>query len=141
MRNRAAVALTATVTAGVLAAHANAAQIEVTAVAQHTNVARLPPKGRGGDATSSRWIIRDRYGANIGDFLTDCRWITLDLRLCVGQLSLPLGAIVVMGASRTPFIGQLAVVGGTGRYAGAQGTLTFNGVGAGRYVLSTQFKQ
>lgn len=140
MRNRAAVALIATVTAaGVIAAHANAAEIEVTAVTQHTNVAKLPPAGRGGDAVSSRWIVRDRHGATIGDMLTDCRWVTVNLRLCVGQLSLPLGAIAVIGASRTRFIGQLAVVGGTGRYVGANGALLFHEIGAGRYVLSVTY--
>lgn len=139
MTEWAAVALAATLATGVIAAHASAAQIEVTAAAQHTNIARLPPPGRAGDAVSSRWIVRDRHGSTIGDMLTDCRWVTSGLRLCVGQLSLPLGAIAVVGASRTRFIGQLAVVGGTGRYVGANGALLFHEIGAGRYVLSVTY--
>lgn len=117
-----------------------AAQIEVTARAQRTTVAVLPPHGREGDAESSHWIVRDRYGKAIGDMLIDCRWVTSGLRLCVGQLSLPLGAIAVLGASRTRFLGQLAVVGGTGRYVGADGTLLFKATGTGRYVLSINYQ-
>lgn len=129
-----------TVAALVLAAGAQAAQIEVTARVQHTAVAALPPIGRAGDAESSHWVVRDRYGKAIGDMLIDCRWVTSGLRLCVGQLSLPLGAIAVLGASRTRFLGQLSVVGGTGRYVGADGTLLFKQTGTGRYVLSINYQ-
>lgn len=115
--------------------------IEVAARVQHSNVAKLPPTGRAGDATSSRWIIRDRHGKTIGDMLTDCRWVTSGLRLCIGQVSLPLGALAVLGTSRTPFLGQFAVVGGTGQYAGANGAMTFNAIGTGRYVLSITYRK
>lgn len=120
---------------------AGAAQIEVVARVAHRSVAQLPPKGRGGNATAARWIVNDRTGQTIGDMLMDCRWVTSALRLCVGQLSLPLGAIAVIGASRTRFLGQLAVVGGTGHYVGADGTLLFRATGAGRYVLSLNYTQ
>jgi hypothetical protein len=136
----AAVAL-ALVAIGVRPAHATAYEIEVGARVQHTNTARLPPDGRAGNAESARWIIRDRHGNAIGDMLTDCRWVTAGLRLCVGQVSLPLGVIAVLGASRTPFLGQFAVVGGTGRYVGAAGALTFNSIGFGRYVLSISYQK
>lgn len=134
----AAVAL-ATIAIGVTPAHANAEQIDVTARVQHSNVAPLPPRGRAGDATSSRLIVRDRFGRVIGDMLTDCRWVTSGLRLCVGQVSLPLGVIAVMGASRTRFLGQFAVIGGTGRYVGANGTMLFHEIGAGRYVIAMTY--
>ena len=39
----------------------------------------------------------------------------------------------------TRFIGQLAVVGGTGYYAGAGGTMLFREVGTGAYVLSFDY--
>ena len=126
--------------ATVVAAPAAAARIEVGARLQHQNVTRLAPAGRQGDAESSHWIVRDRYGKAIGDMLVDCRWVTTDLRLCVGQMSLPLGAIAVLGASRTRFLGQLAVVGGTGRYVGAEGTLLFSATDKGRYVLSVDYE-
>jgi hypothetical protein len=138
---RAAVALTALIVFGMFAAAASAAQIEITAQLKHRNIAMLPPVGRAGDAESAQWIVRDRFGRVIGDMLIDCRWVTNGLRLCVGQLSLPLGAIAVIGASRTRFVGQLAVVGGTGRYVGADGTLLFNATGTGRYVLSINYRK
>ena len=116
-------------------------QIEVTATVASRNTATLPPSGRSGDAHSERWIIRDRHGSVIGDMLVDCRWVTAGLRLCVGQLALPLGVIAVIGASRTRFIGQLSVVGGTGRYVGADGTLVFKEIGVRRYVLSVLYRK
>lgn len=140
-RSSLAVACVAVLVALVLPASAGAAQIEVTAQVVATNTAPLPPAGRAGDAISQRWIVRDRHGDVIGDMLIDCRWITAGLRLCIGQLSLPLGVIAVLGASRTRFIGQMAVVGGTGRYVGANGALTFNEIGAGRYVLSITYRK
>jgi hypothetical protein len=125
----------------IVPASATAAQIEISAKVVNTNIATLPPAGRAGDASSQRWLIRDRHGAVIGDMLIDCRWITSALRLCIGQLSLPLGAIIVVGGSRTRFIGQLAVTGGTGRYVGAIGVMSFNEIGTGRYVLSLTYRK
>lgn len=122
-----------------LAPIASAERIEVTARVQHVNRATLPPAGRAGDAESALWIVRDRHGQAIGDLLIECRWVTAGLRLCVGQLALPLGAIAVVGASRTRFIGQLAIVGGTGRYIDAGGTMLFRQVSAGTYVLSLNY--
>lgn len=133
----AAVALASTVLATPHVAAANT--IEVTARVAHRSIAQLPPKGRGGDATAARWIVNDRIGSAIGDMLMDCRWVTAGLRLCVGQLSMPLGTLAVIGASRTRFLGQLAVVGGTGRYVGASGTLLFKATGTGRYVVSVNY--
>jgi hypothetical protein len=42
----------------------------------------------------------------------------------------------LIGASRTRLVGQFAVVGGTGRYVGADGTLLFKATGNRRYVIS-----
>ena len=134
------VTVAAVASAVTISGAAQAAQIEIVARLQNENVAVLKPAGRQGDAESSHWIVRDRHGRSIGDMLIDCRWVTSDLRLCVGQLSLPLGAIAVLGASRTRFLGQFAVVGGTGRYVGADGTLLFNQTGRGRYVLSINYR-
>jgi hypothetical protein len=117
------------------------ATVQVTARLERSNVARLSPPGRAGDADSSRWIVRDRHARTIGDMLLDCRWVTADLRLCVGQVSLPLGVIAVLGASRTRFLGELAVVGGTGRYVGANGTLLFSATSSSRVVVSINYSQ
>lgn len=141
MNRRAAVAL-ALVAAAVGVSSANAApvqNIEVTAKLAHLNRVAFSPKGRAGDAESEQWIVRDRHGNAIGDLLTNCRWVTAGLRLCVAQMSLPLGAIALVGASRTRFLGQLAVVGGTGRYIGADGTMLFKATGTGVYVLSVNY--
>ena len=123
------------------AATANSATIEVTARLQHHNYAALSPAGRGGDAESSRWIVYDRHNRSVGDMLFDCRWVTADLRLCTGQLAMPLGSLAVLGSSRTRFLGQLAVVGGTGHYIGANGTLLFNATNNRRYVLSINYQE
>jgi hypothetical protein len=115
--------------------------IEVVATVNHRNVARLPPGGRGGDAESTYWVIRDRHGRTVGDLLLACRWVTGDLRLCAGQLSMPYGSLALIGASRTPLVGQLTVVGGVGEYAAANGVLTFKAIGLRRYVLTAVYKQ
>jgi hypothetical protein len=47
----------------------------------------------------------------------------------------------VLGASRTQFVGQLAVVGGTGRYVDADGTMLFKAVGTNQYVLSVTYEK
>lgn len=132
--------LAAVAVALVLAGPAAAAQIDVTARLQHMSSARIAPKGRVGDVAFSVWTIRDRYGRAIGDMILDCRWVTNQFRLCVGQATLPLGTLAVIGASRTAFLGQFAVVGGTGQYLGAHGTLTFNKTGTDRYVLSITYQ-
>lgn len=119
---------------------AQADRIEVVAKLQHQNVARLAPKGRAGDAVSSVWVVRDRHGNAIGETLLDCRWVTQSLRLCFGQATLPLGTIIVGGASRTALLGQFVVVGGTGHYAGAYGSLIFTQIGIGKYVVSVNYQ-
>ena len=121
------------------ASPAHAERIEVTTRVSKVNRQPLPPTGRAGDLESAQWLIRDRYGAAIGDLAIDCRWVISSLRLCVGQLALPLGSVVVAGASRTRFLGQLAIVGGTGNYVGADGTMVFRATGSGAYVLSLHY--
>lgn len=130
--------------AGTLIASASAntsATINVVAALQQQNTARLPPPGRSGDAHSSYWVVRDRLGRPIGDMLQSCRWVTAGLRLCVGQVTMPLGTIATIGASRTSLIGQFAIVGGTGRYQGADGVLLFKAISTGRYVLSATYER
>lgn len=133
----AAVALT--VSALVFPFAAEASQIEVSARVAHTSGVSLPPRGRGGNVATSRWIVKDRHARTIGDLLFDCRWVTSSLRLCVAQLTMPLGTIALMGSSRTRFLGQLAVVGGTGHYVGVSGTMLFNAIGVRRYVLQVTY--
>lgn len=133
--------LVAIVVALIASASASAATIQVGARLHHANHFAAPPVGRAGDADSSSWILRDRHGRTVGDMLLNCRWITGTVRLCIGQVGLPDGALVMLGASPTRFLGQMAVVGGTGRYIGAAGALTFNAIGSSRYVLLITFDQ
>lgn len=123
------------------AAAKKAQTIEVVATIAHANVAHLPPAGRGGDANSSYWIVRDRTAKAVGDMVISCRWVTGNLRLCVGQFTMPLGTIAVIGASRTALIGQFAIVGGTGAYLNSSGTLLFKAIGTKRFVLTASYKQ
>jgi hypothetical protein len=121
------------------AAGATPQRIEVTARVATVHHLAFPPVGRGGDAESALLVVHDRFGSTIGDLAIDCRWVTRNLRLCVAQMSMPLGAIALLGASRTRFIGQFSVVGGTGRYVGAAGTLLFREIGTSAYVLSIDY--
>lgn len=123
----------------ILATSAHAETIDVTATIEHQNTARLPPLGRGGDAVSSLWIVRDRYGRAIGETVLDCRWVTASLRLCLGQGNLPFGSIIFAGATRTTILGQFVVIGGTGHYAGASGDLVFKKIGIVKYAISVVF--
>ena len=120
---------------------AEKATIEIVAHVNHTNLARLPPAGRAGDADSSYWIVRDRHARAIGDIIMSCRWVTSALRLCVGQATMPLGTLAVIGASRTALIGQFAIVGGTGEYTHATGTVLFKATGARTYVVTADYQQ
>lgn len=135
----AATAVIATFTL-LLAPVASGARIEVVASTQHMTRIAFFPKGRGGDVAFGRLIIRSRHGRVIGDLLLDCRWVTATLRFCVAQLGLPLGSLALIGASRTRFLGQFAVVGGTGRYKGADGALLFRQIDSGKYVLSVDYE-
>jgi hypothetical protein len=138
MRLGAAVALIATA-ALVFAASAGAAQIEVTAEVQRSIVRSLPPAGRSGNEETSVLVVRDRSSRAIGELRLGCRWVTNWLRLCTGRLTLPLGIITVVGASRTRYVGTMEVVGGSGRYRGARGKMMFALVGSDKYVLSINY--
>lgn len=120
---------------------ANRDTIQVVANLNHQNIAHLPPAGRGGDGDSSYWVIRDRLARPVGDMLLSCRWVTGALRLCVGQFSMPLGTLALIGVSSTPLIGQFSIVGGTGRYSAANGVLLFNAISTRRYVLTANYTQ
>ncbi len=125
----------------VFATPAHAETIDVTATIQHQNTAHLPPKGRGGDAVSSVWVVHDRLGRSIGETILDCRWVTVSLRICLGQANLPLGSIIIAGATRTTILGQFVVIGGTGHYSGANGDLVFKKIGIAKYAVSVVFQR
>lgn len=108
--------------------------IEVIAVA-HRMELPAPPVGREGNGEMLRWSIRDRFGRSIGRGLIACRWQLAQARLCTGEISFPLGKLAVIGASQTRSLGEWSVVGGTGRYEGANGAMTFRATGLSRLTL------
>jgi len=110
------------------------ATIEVTAVADRFETA-APPVGRAGDGERLTWRLRDRFGRPIGVGLLNCRWQQAQARLCTGELRFPLGKLAVVGASPTRSLGEWAVVGGTGRYLGANGVMEFRAIGLRRLTL------
>jgi hypothetical protein len=66
---------------------------------------------------------------SIGQFQLACTLIRSMTRLCNGTLELPRGDIVVGGPIRHRALYELAVVGGTGLYDNARGTLTVTRLG------------
>lgn len=112
---------------------AGGGKIELTALPSFSTLARRPA-GRAGNVEILRWSLRERHGKTIGDGRFLCRWIR-SARLCVGELEMPLGKIAVIGSSPTRYLGEWSVVGGTGRYEDAGGTLRFTATGFGRLAV------
>jgi len=65
----------------------------------------------------------------IGRYELACTLIRLSSRSCDGTIQLPRGDIAVGGALEFPRLYELAVVGGTGLYDNARGTLTVTRLG------------
>lgn len=62
-----------------------------------------------------------------GDML--CTFIDRSLRTCTGTYSLPRGKLVVSGAISSRLLYEIAIVGGTGLYDNARGSLTVTATG------------
>ncbi len=65
----------------------------------------------------------------IGSYELVCTWVRGVSRSCRGTLLLPRGSIVVAGTLRHRPLYHLAVVGGTGLYDNARGTITVTRLG------------
>jgi hypothetical protein len=59
----------------------------------------------------------------IGHAQLACTYLTLTSRSCIGTFFLPKGKLMVAGVFGSPLLYQVAVVGGTGIYVGARGSL------------------
>ena len=103
--------------------------ITFTAVREKARNYSRAPEGHTGDLIVSGWRLNDRDGRAIGYAEFSCRWITEFSRLCYGEYRLPKGSFVVGGTATTIFNAELAVLGGTGFYAGIKGVAKHNGVG------------
>lgn len=118
------------------AAAAATRPIEVYAVQSSRVDQAVGPPGRVANTSEQTWGVRSRHGRLIGRLAIECRWITSRIRLCHGEIRLPLGTLIVAGSSRTPFSGMLAVTGGTRLYRGAAGEVSFVATGRGRMTLN-----
>ena len=110
-------------------------EIQVTAKNIVHTYRELGRRGRISDASEQAWSLRDRFGRTIGRLVMVCRWVTTRDRLCNGQMEMPRGTIAFGGATVTSFYGAWAVVGGTGKYDGADGVARFTAIGRGRMAL------
>jgi hypothetical protein len=101
-------------------------QIRITDVQVSDKLVR-PPGGR--EAGTVELIRQRLYNPaiserSIGRSLLVCTYSDGPDRSCVGTYILPKGNIVVEGALQTRLLYDIAVVGGTGLYDNARGTLT-----------------
>jgi hypothetical protein len=67
----------------------------------------------------------------IGSYELICTTVRTVSRSCQGTIVLPRGSVVVAGTMRHRPLYQLAVIGGTGLYDNARGTLTVTRTGTG----------
>jgi hypothetical protein len=82
-----------------------------------------------GSGVGAREIVRATLyqrgtGHRIGEASLVCTYISSTQRNCSGTYTLPRGTIVTSGALSTRLLYELAIVGGTGLYDNARGTLT-----------------
>lgn len=127
---------------GALAApHAGATQklrtFEAVGV-PHRIETQLPPAGRIGNRDLLSWRIRDRHGRDFGVASLDCNWNRRG-RQCVGVFRLARGSMAVSGAGQTRVFGEFVIVGGTGDYAGAHGSLNYNATSSRRLTITGAF--
>jgi len=102
------------------------AQIRITDV--QTSYVRIPtPNGR---VAGSVEVIKQRLynptlsDAPIGSASLVCTYLDARARTCTGTYALPKGNLVVAGAISSRLLYEIAVVGGTGLFDNARGTLT-----------------
>lgn len=102
------------------------AQIRITDV--QTSYVRVPAAN--GRTAGSVEIIKQRLynpsrsRSSIGNASLLCTYLDAQARTCTSTYSLPTGNLVVAGAIPSRLLYEIAVVGGTGQYDNARGTLT-----------------
>jgi hypothetical protein len=121
-----ATVLTAAVVAGTASGSTPPAQIRITDVQASY---RYVPSAGGGPAGGLE-IVRQRLynprisGKQIGHADLVCTYIDAQVRTCTGTYALPRGSLVVEGVIQSRLLYEIAVVGGTGLYDNARGSLT-----------------
>lgn len=82
-----------------------------------------------GDGVGSREIVRTELyqrtspKRRLGDAAMLCTYVSARQRSCTTTFTLPKGTIVVSGVLQSRLLYELAIVGGTGLYDNARGTL------------------
>jgi NADPH:quinone reductase-like Zn-dependent oxidoreductase len=80
--------------------------------------------------------VFDRYGKRVGTDHAICTVLSTTQSQCDATLALPKGQIVTHGLEGSKSRFEVAVIGGTGFYAGARGTMTATSIKGGRSTLS-----
>lgn len=132
MQSRTLLAATvvAVATGSLVAASSNAttgpAQVRISDLQVSRHV--VPPAG--GGITGMVEVVRQRLykpgvtGKAIGRSDLVCTYLDQRERSCTGTYFLPKGSLVVQGALETRLLYEIAIVGGTGLFDNARGTLT-----------------
>ena len=99
------------------------------------NNAQKGKKSGPGDVVVYANPVFDRHGTRVGTDHAICTVLSATQSQCDATLALPKGQIVTHGleGSKTGF--EVAVIGGTGSYAGARGTMTTTSIKNGRSIL------
>src|SRR5689334_5366429 len=115
------------VTAAVSAGGATGAgEIRITDVESLHTITRAHTGARAGTVeTLAQRLYNPRLSAKpIGRGVVVCTWVDSRDRSCVATYVLPKGSIVAAGALQTRLLYELPIVGGTGIYDDARGSLT-----------------
>jgi hypothetical protein len=107
------------------------AQIRITDV--QTSYVRVP-SANGGSAGSIEIVKQRLYNpavtkAAIGNASLLCTYLDARARTCNGTYVLPKGTLVVAGAISSRLLYEIPIVGGTGLFDNARGTLTVTSTG------------
>ena len=131
MTNRTWVLAAAAVGSVVVAAHAaggatGPAEIRITDIESQHSIAR-PHAGT--VAGTVETVAQRLYNPSlsrkpIGAATVVCTWVDTRDRSCVATYSLPKGSLVTVGAVRTRLLYEQPIVGGTGLYDNARGSVT-----------------
>jgi hypothetical protein len=118
--------LTAAVVAGTATGSTPPAQIRITDVQAAYRYVHSAGDGPAGALE----IVRQRLynprisGKQIGHADLVCTYIDAQVRTCTGTYTLPRGSLVVDGVIQSRLLYEIAIVGGTGLYDNARGSLT-----------------
>lgn len=102
------------------------AQIRITDVQVADRVVHPQGGGQAGTVETIRQLLYNPRLSQrpIGRSLAVCTFSDGRDRMCTGTYILPTGSLVVAGALQSRLLYEIAIVGGTGAYDNARGTLT-----------------